>query len=296
MKKSLLLIGLAVLFQLNSQAQDMDLSAHLTIADGTVICPSKYLTPNDPPLGDSIHGIWGIINNGPDALLTNDQVTYRTSFHHFLTPEEAEEEEVPFEDRYAWYSIATLTENRVAGDPAIGYFSYDFLGDIGMLCDWEIWESQDSLVRYGPPHETFVDGEEYGFFVMTWGMGADANSIQNNDPDSVNNIAVARIIWDSDCATSIKDMLASKNKVALNLYPNPATTAINFSYDFSKNTHVDVRITDINGRIVLLKNYGFMTTGNHSFNIDISNLSPGNYQLEMNTGTAVGISKFSVVK
>lgn len=295
MKKTLLLLGATCAIQYISTAQNMDLSAYLTIADGTEICPEKHLTPSDPAVGDSIHGIWAIINNGPDPLLTDEQVTYRTSFHNYLTEQEAIEQQVPFEDRYAWYSIATMQENRVAGDPAIGYFSYDSLGDIGMLCDWEIWESQDSLVRYGPPHEQFEDGREYGFFVMTWGMGGDANSIENDDENMANNIAVSRIIWKSDCATSIKDLLAPKNKEQLNIYPNPATADLNFRYTFEKNTHVNVRITDVTGRLVWAKNYGFITTGKQDFKIDVSQLAPGNYQLEMNSGTITGLGKFSVI-
>jgi len=293
MKKILLFLG-ACLTQYTIQAQNIDLAAYLTIADGTAICPTKYLTPQDPPVGDSIHGIWGIINNGPDALLTNDQVTYRTSFHAYLTEAEAIEEDVPFEDRYAWYSIATLEENRVAGDPAIGYFSYDNLGEIGMLCDWELWDTQDTLVRYGPPHEQFVDGQEYGFFVMTWGMGSDANSIQNNDENMANNIAVTRIIWDSDCGSSLQDLIAPKDKIDLNVYPNPAVNELHFNHKLAKNTHITIRVTDMTGRSVLTKNMGFKNAGEHKFTINISTLAPGNYQMEMNTGTGVGLSKFTV--
>lgn len=293
MKKFFTLLGLSTLGFFAGNAQTVDLEAFATIAEGAKLCPKKFLSPTENPTGDSIHGIYGILFNGPDDLVEGDQMTFRSSFHHFLTQAEADEQGVPFEDKYAWYSIYTLNQNNV--DNGGLYFSYDSISRIGMLVDWDRYEEfgRDSLRFLGPPHDQFVPDRSYGFFVRTWGLGASASAIVNTDPDMANNFFVVKIIWD-DCGVGIADMIAPKAYTALDVYPNPASQKVSFKHTFDKNTNMKAYVRDMTGRTVKMIDFGHVVAGDRDFTIDISGLSAGNYVLEMNASEKVATGKFTV--
>lgn len=298
MKKSLLLgMAICALGTYSVKAQNIDLEAVVDMQSGVSLCKGKFFTPNSSTTAaDSVFGIYGIVFNGPDGTFEGDKVTFRSSMSHFLTEAEAAAQNppVPFADRYAWYSIMTLNANNVSNG---GFaFSFDAIDSIGMLVDWARYEQYgtDSLRFLGPPHETFVDGQAYGFFARTWGMGESANTIVNTDADMANNIKVVKIIWNSNCGVGIRDLIAPKNKTALQVYPNPAMGEVTIAHNFEKNTNGEVYVRDLTGRTVKNVNLGHIKAGSNTYKVDISGIAAGVYTIELSTGTESAVSKITI--
>lgn len=280
-------------------AQNIDLEAFISIVDGQAVQTTAAFSPDSLSYAganattDSVYGIWAIFNNGPEAILATDMIWYLSPYSRYLTEAEAEEEGVPFEDRYVWVNGMEFTDPVVAGEVAQAY-SYSPVSEIGLLCDWDRWEQygcDSGFVTVGPPHDAFEDGEEYGFFMRIYGMGTDLDNISNTDADDCNNKAAVRIIWNG--AVSVADMIAPKEKVSLTVYPNPTTANLNFKYNFEKTSDVTVIVRDAVGRSVMVKNYGKMTAGNQDFQVDISSLDAGMYTIEMGTSYISALSKFT---
>lgn len=66
---------------------------------------------------------------------------------------------------------------------------------------------------------------------------------------------------------------------SLQLYPNPASQQINFSFEAKNNEGIRAEITDISGRMVKLIFDDRFRTGHFTFKVDISFLNPGIYYL-----------------
>jgi hypothetical protein len=300
MKRFYATLSLLTAFALGSQAQNTDVCAVAEIGipanagTGQKLCLGDHFSPSATPTGDSIHGIYGIEFLGPDGILLDDKVTMRTSFNNFLTQAECDAQvpPVPFADRYSWYSIYTMNATNVTNQAF--FFSFDAVDSIGMLVDWARWQQYgpDSVRMYGPPHESFVNGQAYGFFVRSWGIGASATSIENTDDSMENNWAVVKIIW-NDCATSIGELIAPKDKVSITAYPNPGSNEISVDYNFAKAENANIFIRDISGRTVATKKLGHIGVGEHTFSVDISALTPGMYMLELSGGELSGVAKFN---
>lgn len=89
---------------------------------------------------------------------------------------------------------------------------------------------------------------------------------------------------------------AVNKATALNVYPNPTSTNISFSYDFNTSNNATVRIMDLMGRTLMTKDFGKQTVGTNNFTLDVATLSNGVYYVEMISGDIRGISKFTVSK
>jgi hypothetical protein len=246
-------------------------------------------------------GIYGIASWGPDMLQVGDQVLWKWSFSHYLTEAEAAAQTppVPFEDRYFWLTGSTLQQD-IPDSSYVAVFSFDKIDSISMLLDWNRWQQYglDSIRLYGPPHETFVNGQAYGFFVHVYGVD-DASNPLNTDNDKTNNWAVQKVIWNSPSCTrtggtSIGDILVPKEKESLTIYPNPATTEFSFDYALPVYSMAHVSITDVTGRVVYRKGYGNITPGAHKYTVDISKLTPGMYTVEFQTDEKRAITKLTV--
>src|SRR5690606_5390285 len=300
MKRIYMTLALIGGLSFGASAQNIDLEAIIDMADGQCLPATGTFSPDTTYVGegataDSVYAIWGIANNGPEAILTDDQILYMSSYSSYLTEEEAAEEGVPFEDRYFWLNGITMTENVVAGDYAAVY-SYSGISDIGMVGDWDRWEQygcDSSFILYGAPHDTYVDGQEYGFFMRIYGIGAATDAIINTDADLCNNRKAVRVIWNGDCGSGISEMIAPKEKVSLTVYPNPSAANLNFNFDLDKSTDVTVVVRDAVGRTVMTKNYGKMNIGVQNFQVDISSLDAGLYTIELGTAYISALSKFT---
>ncbi|HHN48816.1 MAG TPA: T9SS type A sorting domain-containing protein [Bacteroidales bacterium] len=85
------------------------------------------------------------------------------------------------------------------------------------------------------------------------------------------------------------------NQQRLSIYPNPANEILFVDYDHQMPAQVVISIADISGRIVQQKNFGRLSSGKQTLQIDISSLKNGVYLVQMNNG-AETLSNKLVVK
>lgn len=143
--------------------------------------------------------------------------------------------------------------------------------------------------------EDFVGPDDYEFgkrYIMYF-YGFTIDRFNWTDPVEDNNFAGVWVTW--NCPTSIFTPGLAKNNI--NVYPNPATSAINFNYNFDKVSNVaTARVIDITGRVVLTQEFGRQAAGNQLFNVNAANLPNGLYTLEFVTDDNRGVSKFTIAK
>jgi len=63
----------------------------------------------------------------------------------------------------------------------------------------------------------------------------------------------------------------------LTLAPNPTSDILTLAYAVNKNTNAKVEIYDMGGRVVYSADYGYVTSGDYSTTIDISEFAQGQY-------------------
>jgi hypothetical protein len=71
---------------------------------------------------------------------------------------------------------------------------------------------------------------------------------------------------------------------SLNVFPNPATDALNISFDLKNNSNARVEMIDVTGRMVSSSDFGKLNKGTYNEKINIDNLTPGMYMLKIITG------------
>ncbi len=248
--------------------------------DSVVICNDTYIDTNV--------GYWGVINRGPESVVGGDMIWLKMPFTS---------------DTFGAGTISgyQISEARDSGSVVIWFNANVYASDITYLLDINKWENADS-VRYWDtvmiPKSALVDGRTYGFFFyIVPVIGSDPNIENPSVIDTVrsNNMVYKPIVWCGDMS-NINELISGKKTERLLTYPNPANREINFRYDFLKTADATVRITDIAGRTVLVKDLGKNVQGIQTFNIDCSSLTTGTYFLEFQTDGKRAVSKFNVVK
>lgn len=78
-------------------------------------------------------------------------------------------------------------------------------------------------------------------------------------------------------------------------YPNPARELFNLKYSQVKSSRVSMRLYDINGRMLLSKDFGMRPAGDYMESIDIDNFTAGTYIYTVSTD-AVKLAGTLVVK
>ena len=77
----------------------------------------------------------------------------------------------------------------------------------------------------------------------------------------------------------------------MSISPNPVSDMLQLSLEFGEaNEQVTVGITDMQGRVVLIEEYGTLLNGN--FNLDVSNLANGVYHIGVRSTSGWQIEKF----
>lgn len=94
-------------------------------------------------------------------------------------------------------------------------------------------------------------------------------------------------------STGVVEFTASEK--AIQLFPNPAVSTINFDYTFTTNKSATVSIVDVAGRTVMSKDYENQS-GTQRFTFDVASLQSGNYFLNFVVGGKTISNKFTVGK
>jgi hypothetical protein len=94
---------------------------------------------------------------------------------------------------------------------------------------------------------------------------------------------------------SVPETEAAIATQAVVAYPNPATNAVSFPYDFGNGAAAAVSIRDMVGKLVYQQDLGRMS-GESKVSMDINNLTNGIYVIELNVNGNKTSGRFSVQK
>jgi hypothetical protein len=87
------------------------------------------------------------------------------------------------------------------------------------------------------------------------------------------------------------DILSGEHELNTNIsfhvFPNPANQLANVTISLEENEPMRLSLYDYNGKLVKLLDEGTKTSGNHSYEIDLSTLHNGVYLLVLNTNKQV---------
>lgn len=96
-------------------------------------------------------------------------------------------------------------------------------------------------------------------------------------------------IANPDNITGINEV--EKSIDILNIYPNPVTDVLNFTYNVEKGTSGKINIFDINGKLLISKQLSINAGANSVF-LDVSNLAKGIYVLKLDNNGKTFYQKF----
>jgi len=114
--------------------------------------------------------------------------------------------------------------------------------------------------------------------------------VSYNDPDLTNNSPCSSITVYPAENTSISGIAGHEQP--LNLYPNPATSAVTLSFNMKEAAPVTVSVNDIMGKEILQHNYGtIQATGVATVTLNVANLASGIYLVTCHAGAEKFIAK-----
>jgi len=156
-----------------------------------------------------------------------------------------------------------------------------------------------------------------GSFYVAWMMAGDGISVGQNQVTPISNrtfevlgSASNPVAWAAYRYRELEDLMinASISKIPVGIsengnsimigqpYPNPASNFVTIDYDFGGlSPEISYSLLDMNGRAVSTGSW-MARTGKSSWSMDVSKLSGGIYQLELNTGNESIVRKVSVVR
>jgi hypothetical protein len=228
---------------------------------------------NTIPCSDSFNLEFLFINRGPETITTADTFFFYAPF----TP-----------DGQVNYRVTTAA---IPTNDTIVHYRFKYTrGQIQRLAD-----PNDNFADVYPP---FANGN----YVMYGVVGGFTNAqtpppnYLREDTTAASESGTAATAIKIDCGTSgIDDVFAGLDRQSLSVYPNPASGYVSFKYDFANHAMATVRVTDISGRVILVKDFG-KQSGQKEISVDISSLNNGMYYLELVTDDKRATSKFTVQK
>ncbi len=93
--------------------------------------------------------------------------------------------------------------------------------------------------------------------------------------------------------TSVNTLDALATKVGYP-YPNPTHDKFNVSVELQRNEKVEVRITDLQGRQLILQPFGQMSEGKHTLELNAASLSNGMYLVQIQSGNQLVTRKLQI--
>lgn len=94
-------------------------------------------------------------------------------------------------------------------------------------------------------------------------------------------------------ATSVNNLESNRLKVG-QIFPNPAHEKFNVNIELQRNEKVEVRITDLQGRQLLVQQFGQMSEGKHTLELPAASLSNGMYLVQIQSGNQLTTRKLQI--
>jgi hypothetical protein len=95
-------------------------------------------------------------------------------------------------------------------------------------------------------------------------------------------------------ANAVKEL--EENNFNMQVFPNPASQTSRINFNVDKFSRVYIGLFDMEGKLVKKFDRGQLMTGNHFFDLDLTNVPQGNYFVQINSNSKSQVSKLNVVK
>jgi len=137
-------------------------------------------------------------------------------------------------------------------------------------------------------YNAIVSDGKYAFPVWADGRTNDGNI----------NIYIAKINTEDLSQASAPDEIVSiySNIFFTHLFPNPANDLISIKAKIKSGENVTYSIHDINGNTILAGDLGYLEIGQHSFDLDLKNLTQGQYFISLTGKRGYTMKKFTILR
>ncbi len=135
---------------------------------------------------------------------------------------------------------------------------------------------------------------DYLIFTQAYKFYIGAPSANTLEIDTAGSTIAAGARIKINCPTGIEDLFTSGKTASLQTYPNPTNGLVSFKYAYSNN-QVTVKIADITGRVVMVKEFG-KQSGEKILSVDVPKLNNGIYYLELIADDRKAVGKITVAK
>ena len=166
------------------------------------------------------------------------------------------------------------------------------------------WSTAAEINNQGFELQYATDGKDFEKRAFISSRAINGNSstflsyqFTDSPPESGNSFYRLRQI-DKDGKESFSNIVALRgekaDRISLgNFYPNPAKNNLNISIAIPKSNKVNLRITDVAGKIVQQQNF-LLVSGHNNLKMDVSALPSGSYFIRAagNNGFKSSVSKF----
>jgi hypothetical protein len=142
--------------------------------------------------------------------------------------------------------------------------------------------SPPNYLHTSPTNYEFVSSIVYTDQLYTGGWGGDWNPI-------------LRLHLDGFVSTVGTENVAVLDNAKINVFPNPTTDFVTVDLELeSISKNVEVKITDVNGRVLSTQN--FSNVQNDKFTFDVKSYAAGNYFIRVQTEEGFKTKHFTVIK
>ena len=129
-------------------------------------------------------------------------------------------------------------------------------------------------------------------YAWKFGDGSTGTGVNTTHDYTMNTSWTVTLIVTNACGVDSVSQVFNTQGIGLNenalsrslqIFPNPASDMVNISFDGFSNQTAQIRLLDLNGKVILLQNKGDLN-GRYDGSLDISELAKGVYMLEISSG------------
>lgn len=191
--------------------------------------------------------------------------------------------------------IQSMANNINSSHPGlVKAYAYPFQNST--TCSYSAsWVIDNNLPLYAPMDSGAVQVAYYGGFgmptvVLLGGANHDVLFV-TQDYNSSDTTTMRDLILNTFTANTPE----SENIRALNVFPNPASDILQFTFTAVKENETVIELVDLSGKTVLLREKEMLPSGDISKELNVSELNPGTYLLRITAGNSVTQQEISIV-
>ena len=199
---------------------------------------------------------WNIKNNGPDSTMLQDTIRIKTPWTTFVA-----------------FAGVTFTKHLKMGDSI----------NITPQTNPVTLNPGSGITKSGPVMYDWCDSVSI--------KHQSTNTSTVTDPGVPNNRTCNNVevnYWLTGINGEVLD-----NTQAFLLYPNPATSKLNITYNFGNNNKSSVKVIDVTGRIVYTQDLGNMS-GVQDVQVNMPEMNTGLYILQLASGEKTMTQRFHI--